>query len=132
MIMNNKAIGIAVLALVLGLGAGYALAGGRDRDRLPYGMHRMGDGSMMADRRMGMEDMMEGMNAALAGKTGDAFDAAFIDEMIVHHQGAVRMAEAALASAKRQEIKDLARGIIDAQEKEIAQMQEWRRTWYAR
>ena len=38
--------------------------------------------------------------ASLKGKTGDAFDAAFIREMIVHHQGAIKMAEAPPTRAK--------------------------------
>ena len=59
------------------------------------------------------------------------FDAMFIDSMIEHHQGAVTMAEQALAEAERPEIKQLAQTIIDAQEPEITQMTAWREQWYA-
>lgn len=78
----------------------------------------------------GMQAEMDGMMQALDGKTADAFDQAFLDEMIVHHKGAVAMAEAALKNAKHQEIKDLAQAIISAQNSEIQKMQDWRKTWY--
>jgi uncharacterized protein (DUF305 family) len=96
------------------------------------GMHQMPDGSMMGNggETMSMEDMMASMNAELEGKTGDAFDQAFISEMIMHHQGAVEMAELALTNAKHQEIKDLANAIISAQNKEIADMKAWQKAWY--
>lgn len=94
------------------------------------GTHMMGNGHMMSDNNMGMGDMMDSMMMGLNGKTGDAFDKAFIDEMIVHHEGAVDMAEAALKNAKHQEIKDMANAIISAQTKEIIQMKEWRSSWY--
>ena len=97
------------------------------------GMHMMPDGSMMSNdgsSNMSMADMMSSMNAELKGKTGDAFDKAFLSEMIVHHQGAVEMAQAALTNAKHKEIKDLANAIISAQNKEISQMQQWQKAWY--
>lgn len=70
------------------------------------------------------------MNEELKGKTGNEFDKAFLTEMTVHHQGAVEMARAALLRANHQEIKDLAQGIIAAQNKEIAEMQGWNSTWF--
>ncbi len=77
-----------------------------------------------------MTSAMHGMTSSLEGKTGDSFDKAFIDEMIVHHEGAVAMAESALTNAKHQEIKDMARAIISAQTSEISQMREWKENWY--
>jgi uncharacterized protein (DUF305 family) len=62
---------------------------------------------------------------------GDAdLDLRFIDAMILHHQGAIQMAKEALQKSKRPEIKQLAEAIIKAQEKEIAQMEQWRKAWY--
>jgi uncharacterized protein (DUF305 family) len=58
------------------------------------------------------------------------FDAQFIDSMIEHHQGAVTMAQAALAESEREEIIALANAIIAAQESEIAQMLAWRAAWH--
>jgi heat shock protein HslJ len=77
-----------------------------------------------------MHGAMADMMAALDGKTGDVFDKAFLSEMIVHHEGAVEMAEAALRSAKHDEIKELATAIITAQTTEIAQMRSWQEAWY--
>lgn len=59
------------------------------------------------------------------------FDLRFIDAMVPHHQGAVKMAQEALQKSKRPEIKKLAQSIIADQDKEIAQMQQWRKSWYA-
>lgn len=59
------------------------------------------------------------------------FDLRFIDAMIPHHQGAVKMAQEALQKSKRPEIKQLAQSIIADQDKEVAQMQQWRKSWYA-
>jgi uncharacterized protein (DUF305 family) len=58
------------------------------------------------------------------------FDAMFIDAMIVHHQGAITMANQALQEASRPEIRALTRAIIEAQQAEIQQMQQWRVAWY--
>ncbi len=88
---------------------------------------------MMGDKignQTGMTGVMQGMMTGLEGKTGDAFDKAFLSEMSVHHQGAINMATAALKNAQHQEIKDLAKNIIDAQTKEINQMQNWQAVWY--
>ena len=58
------------------------------------------------------------------------FDVAFIDAMIPHHQSGVDAATLALPQAERPEIKDLAKAIIVAQEREIGQMRHWRTAWY--
>lgn len=109
-------------------------------DQGMMGGHMMPNGQMMGNMEAGrgtgvnggmsMSEMMVSMNAELKGKSGDSFDQAFLSEMIVHHQGAVEMAELALANAKHQEIKDLAGGIISAQNKEIAEMKAWQKSWY--
>lgn len=72
---------------------------------------------------------MAEMNAALTGKTGDAFDKAFISEMIQHHQGAIEMANLARDNAKHDEVKSLAKDIIAAQTTEISRMQQWQSMW---
>ncbi|VXD15756.1 conserved exported hypothetical protein [Planktothrix serta PCC 8927] len=58
------------------------------------------------------------------------YDLRFIDAMIPHHQGAIAMAQQVLQKSTHPELKKLAEEIIKAQEKEIAQMQQWRKTWY--
>lgn len=76
-----------------------------------------------------MEMSMDDMSAMLNGKTGDAFDKAFIEGMIPHHQGAIEMARMALKSAGHDEIKQMARDIISAQQNEIGTMQQWMKDW---
>jgi len=46
-----------------------------------------------------------------------------------HDMGAMPM-ELGPGDAERPEIKQLAEAIIKAQEKEIAQMEQWRKAWY--
>jgi len=64
-------------------------------------------------------------------ETVKPFDKAFIEEMIPHHQMAVMMAQMLRNSTNRPEMKTLADNIISAQTKEINQMREWYRNWYA-
>ncbi len=119
MCMDTKLVVVALMALIVGAGGGYVFA----NDARGQGAHRMPDGSAMHGE-------MNSMMAGLAGKTGEEFDHAFITEMIVHHEGAVEMAEAALQHAKHEEIKQMANEIISAQTREIEQMKEWEMAWY--
>lgn len=50
--------------------------------------------------------------------------------MIVHHEGAVAMAEDARAQATKPELKTLADAILAAQRAEIEQMKAWRKAWF--
>jgi uncharacterized protein (DUF305 family) len=65
---------------------------------------------------------------ALANK--DPFDKAFIDAMIPHHESAIEMAQVALEESDKPKIKKLAEGIVEAQTREITQMEGWRQQWY--
>ena len=60
----------------------------------------------------------------------DPFDKAFIDSMIPHHRSAIEMAELAARETRNPEIKALANDIVEAQEREISQMKQWRQRWY--
>lgn len=72
---------------------------------------------------------MQASTEGLAKKTGDDFDKAFIDEMIMHHEGAIDMARLAEKNAKHDEIKQLSKDIISAQESEIFKMKQWQINW---
>lgn len=70
------------------------------------------------------------MDSTGALKRADPFDRAFIDEMIPHHQGAIRMAYAVLDDTDHAEIRSLASAIVEAQSREIRKMNRWRLDWY--
>lgn len=72
---------------------------------------------------------MSNMASSLEGKTGEAFDEAFVSGMITHHQDAIDMARMAESEAKHQEVKDLSKAIIETQQKEIDQMKQWQKDW---
>ncbi|MBU0750521.1 DUF305 domain-containing protein [Patescibacteria group bacterium] len=125
--ITTSTITISLLALIIGLGGGYAFASNKTPEA---NEHMMANGAMMHNQAMNMGGAMDDMMSGLNGKSGDDFDKAFLSEMVVHHQGAVLMAESALKNAKHQEIKDLAQNIITAQKAEIAEMQGWEKSWY--
>ena len=73
--------------------------------------------------------MMDGMakmnrDMAAAPMTGDA-DRDFVAMMIPHHQGAVDMARVELQYGHDPKLRKLARSIVAAQQKEIAEMKAW-------
>ncbi len=65
---------------------------------------------------------------ALANR--EPFDRAFIDAMIPHHRSAIEMARVAYRESDDPEIRTLAEGIVEAQNREIEQMTQWRKEWY--
>jgi uncharacterized protein (DUF305 family) len=54
------------------------------------------------------------------------FDRAFIDAMVPHHQGAIRMARMEIERGQNPDLKRLATAIVDAQAREIREMNEQR------
>jgi len=82
-------------------------------------------GNMMDHSAMGMENDMAGMTNELKDLSGNAFDKKFLELMTRHHQSAIDMSRPAAKNAQHQEVKTLAQAIIDAQTKEIKQMQTW-------
>lgn len=120
---------VGLIGVLVGVGGTMVLSDTQER-RPAVGWHMMSDGNMMDDDADGMQGMMDDMMTGLNGKTGDEFDHAFLEEMIVHHEGAVAMARAALQSAKHAEIKAMANAIISAQTTEITQMKGWEKSWY--
>ena len=75
------------------------------------------------DGMMGMMGMQTGRSQA---------DQHFIEQMIPHHDDAVKMADLALLRAEHPELKQLAENIKRDQTKEIEQMRSWYRDWYGR
>lgn len=104
------------IALVLALTSVLALTGCNGIGLVNHAV----DGTIMS---------MDDMSTILKDKTGDAFDKAFIQTMIPHHEGAIMMAKQAQKFAKHKEIHDMAQDIIDSQQKEIDQMKKWAKMW---
>ena len=114
------------------MGKGHGMSGGM----MPAAC-KAADGKKMANHRMTMPkapkmdaahselmDAMMGMMkpAAMQGMMAKDFDVAFVCGMIVHHQGAIDMANAELKNGDDKWAKDMAQTVIDAQTKEIADM----------
>jgi uncharacterized protein (DUF305 family) len=77
---------------------------------------------------MHMGHMMDGMLSdeqiqELRDTEGAAFDRLFLEGMILHHEGAIKMAQKVTGSTNK-EVAALAASIIATQEKEIAFMKE--------
>jgi uncharacterized protein (DUF305 family) len=89
----------------------------------PIGEMPHGSLGLPADQ-MGMDMDMEELEKA------KPFDSTFIDMMVPHHQGAIRMARIELDQGGNDETKSLASAIITAQSGEITTMNDWREQWY--
>lgn len=78
-----------------------------------------GHGGAGGDGMMSDQDM-----AALGRADGAEASRLFLEQMIVHHEGAVEMAEAELQGGQHAEALELAQQVIDAQTSEIAEMRQ--------
>lgn len=122
--------GIIVVALIVG-----AMAyGAANSDHSGSNSGMSGMSGMSQDDSMPMEtttSSTDGMHdgGMLRGMSGP-FDRNFIDNMVPHHQLAVAMARLVLQKPKHQEVAQLARAIIAAQNGEITSMRTWRERWY--
>ena len=119
-----------VLAVLLVLVAGAAFASGRMGSMTDQG----GMGHMMNSSMM--DHGGEGRNHGGEGDTMGSFDEEqpfdlqFIDQMIMHHQGAIMSSEHMIADSERPELRQLAENIQESQSEQIEQMQAWRQEWY--
>ncbi len=127
---NNNVLLFSVVFLIIGFLGGWLICGNNRTQTVSTNTHMMPNGQMMSNNGSQMSDSMNGMMIGLNGKTGDEFDKAFLSEMIMHHEGAVLMAQSALKNAKHQEIRDMANAIISAQTSEINLMKGWQKSWY--
>ena len=134
--MKTNALIIGLLTLVIGLFVGHALASQttKDTDMVlevrdeteEYAGHEegliSGDGMMQHT----MEEMMRGF----VGKTGEEYEKAFLEMMIVHHIGAIEMAEKLLEETNRPELVKMANDIIVVQKQEVDIMKGWLNDWF--
>lgn len=108
-----KQITTGILAIAVLLTSTTAIARG---ETISQGMpHRVGGHGGM------------GMGMMMSGEQGDR---TFIEMMIPHHEGAVKMADIILKRTKRPELRQLATAIKRDQTREIGQMKTWYQQWY--
>lgn len=74
----------------------------------------------MVQMKASMDGMMKN-----PGQPSGSVDKDFAQMMIPHHQGAVAMAQAELAYGRDTRLKQMARQMIEAQQKEIQQLETW-------
>ena len=91
----------------------------------PHDAHQGGDMTMP---QMSMGAMMSMQTPQWDGNL--PFDKWFLDNMIPHHQQAVMMSRMLYMHTQRAEMKTLGNDIVQAQMKEIEQMQNWRTAWF--
>lgn len=130
---NNTlwALGVLLLGILVGFALGNTGSGYSKRMMGDfYRGKNWGNQTMMMDHTMTMEGMMDSMTLGLINKKGAEFDQSFLSEMIIHHEGAVEMANLVLQNSSRPELVNLAKEIIAAQTKEISQMKEWKKNWF--
>ena len=77
------------------------------------------DGMDHGDGMMSEQDMAE-----LEAATGNDAARRFLEQMIVHHQGAIDMAESEVENGQHPDVIELAEQIIDGQTAEIATMEQ--------
>ena len=73
----------------------------------------------------GEHPMISSPNAAKA-----PFDHQFLDTMSAHHQSAMEMAKLVDERSAHDELKQMAKKMIEDQQKEIQQLQDWKKQWY--
>lgn len=90
-------------------------------------MNGMNHNSMTMNSNMPMNhsEMKSDANAASA-----PYDLQFIDTMTAHHSGALDMAKMVDGRTQNADLKKFAAQIIKDQEKEIAEMKDWREKWF--
>jgi uncharacterized protein (DUF305 family) len=72
-----------------------------------------------------MHATMALQDAMMLGMTAADPDVAFACAMIPHHRSAIEMAKVELQDGKAGPMRDMAQAIIDAQEREIAELTHW-------
>ena len=88
------------------------------------------DMSKMIQTEVSMEEQMKQLSSELDDKSANALDKAFVENMIVHHEGAIEMAKKVVDKTKRPEVKALAEEIITTQSTEVETMNGWLKAWY--
>ena len=117
------------------LASGIVAAQGREIEDLTFAHQRIFGQPLpttgMAHGDLGLSEEQMGMSMDMRElEQAREFDRTFIDMMIRHHQGAIRMARVELRRGQDPELKSAAREVIAAQSREIEKLNSWRRSWY--
>ena len=119
---------IAAAAAIVALAAAFLTPLAQAQTQKPPGPAAMpmATAPAMSGGAMDMMAMMKQNNDKMASMamTGNP-DVDFAMMMKVHHQGAIDMAQAELKNGKEPQMKKMARDIIAAQKKEIAQLDKF-------
>ena len=114
--IGRIALGVTALSLLI------PPVQAQPKEPMPAMHGSMAASSAMTGSGMDMKAMMKDMSGKMTSMpmSGDP-DLDFAMMMRIHHLGAIDMANAELSSGKDPQMKKMARGIIAAQKKEIAQ-----------
>jgi uncharacterized protein (DUF305 family) len=104
-----------------------AMMGQGQGHNMPGMTHPMGPGMGMPMGQMGDMSMMQ----SLWKLPPQRLEVVFLSQMIPHHQDAIDMAMLVPDRAAHQELKDLAKSIIQSQGDEITKMNNWLGSWYS-
>lgn len=150
---DNKALVGGLVGLIVGLLVGYwfGQVGGANtffmNDRMWSEMEEHMDDTFVEHDEVGdhmmdwsddpliendgaMQHAMDEMMLVTRGKTGEAYEEAFLRAMIVHHIGAIEMAKEMKTQTDRPELKTMADDIIQTQTAEVETMRGWLHDWY--
>lgn len=131
-VVNKENVMFGIIGLLLGVVIAGFTAGQAVNNNNTGMMRMMGMDTNSSQQQTATNHgtmSMADMSKQLEGLTGDNYDKAFIEMMIDHHEGAVDMAKLSDTRAKHDEVKQLSKKIITAQEKEISEMRQWQKDW---
>ncbi len=123
--MKNNTVLVVLTSLLIGLFLGYLLSPNNTRIGVDGDSHKetaFGSGIM--------QHTMEEMMRATHQYQGEDYEKYFLEAMIVHHDGAIEMAEKLLEETSRPELVSTAHDIINAQSREVSVMKEWLQEWF--
>ena len=122
---------VGLLALLFAVALALASCGGGGADSEEQGSSEQGS-EESADVTGSTEDQGGMLSSQTMGSFDEErpFDLQFIDQMIVHHQGAIMSSEHMIADSERPELRQLADNIQQSQSEQIEQMRAWREQWY--
>lgn len=135
---KNQVIIVGLLALIIGLLLGYFFSTNTMMSQKGVfggeSMYEEMDEHMYDDDIINndgaMQHAMDEMMLGFRGLKGEAYEEMFLRGMVVHHLGAIEMAEELLEQTERPELVKLANDIIDSQSNEVEMMKGWLQEWF--